>query len=60
VADVFDALSHERPYKEAWPHEQVLEEFVAQRGRQFDPAVVDALLHLEARGPLRAAPTLRT
>jgi putative two-component system response regulator len=53
VADVFDALSHERPYKEAWPHEQVMAEFVTQRGRHFDPAVVDALLHLEARGLLR-------
>ncbi len=55
VADVFDALSHERPYKEAWPREQVLAEFVAQCGRHFDPAVVEALLHLEARGLLPGA-----
>jgi putative two-component system response regulator len=26
VADVFDALTHERPYKRAWPVEQVVEE----------------------------------
>ena len=52
VADVFDALSHERPYKHAWPVEQVIEEFVTQRGRHFDPNVVDALLHLDATGRL--------
>lgn len=46
VADVFDALSHERPYKEAWPFDQVIAELTAQRGRHFDPGVVDALLLL--------------
>jgi putative two-component system response regulator len=52
VADVFDALSHARPYKEAWPHDQVMAELVAQRGLHFDPAVVDALFHLDAQGLL--------
>ena len=56
AADVFDALSHARPYKQAWPIERVLEEFVAQRGRHFDPTVVDALLELEQAGNLRAFP----
>jgi putative two-component system response regulator len=46
AADVFDALSHLRPYKEAWSLDRVLEEFVTQRGRHFDPAVVDALFLL--------------
>ena len=44
VADVFDALTHARPYRPAWPLEQVLDEMRAQRGRQFDAAVVDAFL----------------
>jgi putative nucleotidyltransferase with HDIG domain len=44
VADVFDALTHARPYKEAWPVADALAEIRAQRGRQFDPAVVDAFL----------------
>jgi response regulator RpfG family c-di-GMP phosphodiesterase len=44
VADVFDALTHVRPYKEAWPLERALEEVADQRGRQFDPDVVDAFL----------------
>jgi len=47
VADVFDALTHERPYKEAWPVEEAVEEVLAQRGRQFDPAVVDAFASLD-------------
>ncbi len=44
VADVFDALTHERPYKHAWPLEEALEEIKKQRERQFDPDVVDAML----------------
>ncbi len=44
VADVFDALLNKRPYKEAWPVDKTIEEIKAQRGKHFDPAVVDALL----------------
>jgi putative two-component system response regulator len=47
VADVFDALTHERPYKEAWPVEQAVAEILAQRGRQFDPGLVDAFAMLD-------------
>lgn len=42
LADVFDALTHARPYKEAWPVERAVEEVHLLRGRQFDPDVVDA------------------
>ena len=52
VADVFDALTHARAYKKSWPLSEVLEELQRQKGRQFDPAVVDALLVLVARGEL--------
>lgn len=44
VADVFDALTHERPYKKAWPIAQAREEIAKQSGRQFDPHVVDAFI----------------
>ena len=44
VADVFDALTHERPYKDAWPIDQAVEEILRQRGTQFDPDAVDAFL----------------
>lgn len=47
VADVFDALTHERPYKTAWPVEDAVEEIRQQRGRQFDPSVVDAFLDIQ-------------
>ncbi len=40
VADTFDALIHKRPYKRAWPLQEALREMQAQRGRQFDPAVL--------------------
>ena len=46
LADVFDALTSKRPYKEAWPVEQALEHIRQQAGRHFDPALV-ALLEQE-------------
>jgi putative two-component system response regulator len=49
VADVFDALTHARPYKEPWSVEAATEEIARQRGRQFDPDVVDAFLDLVER-----------
>jgi putative two-component system response regulator len=44
IADVFDALTHERPYKPAWPIDKALSEILSQRGKQFDPEVVDAFM----------------
>ncbi|MCC5876322.1 MAG: response regulator [Candidatus Sumerlaeia bacterium] len=44
VADVFDALTHVRPYKEAWSVPDALQEITAQKGRQFDPDIVGAFL----------------
>lgn len=46
IADVFDALTHKRPYKEAWPIERAREEIAAQSGKQFDPQVVEIFLTL--------------
>lgn len=42
VADVFDALSSKRPYKEPFPREKCFEILREGRGTQFDPAVIDA------------------
>ncbi|MBO3762320.1 HD domain-containing phosphohydrolase [Ciceribacter sp. L1K22] len=42
VADVFEALCSERPYKRAWPLDEARAEIIAGRGKQFDPACVDA------------------
>lgn len=41
VADVFDALVSRRPYKKAWNPEEAREEILSQRGKQFDPHIVD-------------------
>lgn len=42
LADVFDALVCIRPYKQAWPLEKVLALFEDEKGRHFDPQVVEA------------------
>lgn len=44
VADVFDALTHKRCYKEAWPMEKVVATFKAERGTHFDPDLIDIFL----------------
>jgi putative two-component system response regulator len=49
VADVFDALTSERPYKQAWPRNEAIEEIKHQSRRQFDPRVVDAFLKIVDR-----------
>jgi putative two-component system response regulator len=46
VADVFDALTQKRPYKAAWSVGEAVAEIERQRGRQFDPALVDAFLRV--------------
>ena len=44
VADVFDALTSERPYKEAWSNDQAFSMLAEMAGRKFDHDCVDALL----------------
>jgi putative two-component system response regulator len=51
VADVFDALTQKRPYKAAWPIADAVAEIERQRGRQFDPTIVDAFLRVIERTP---------
>lgn len=47
VADVFDALSSRRPYKPAFPLEKCLTIMREERGKHFDPVVLDAFLTCE-------------
>jgi len=44
LADVFDALSSRRTYKEAWDEEEVLVAIEEGAGTQFDPELVEILL----------------
>ncbi|HEY1461182.1 MAG TPA: HD domain-containing phosphohydrolase [Casimicrobiaceae bacterium] len=49
VADVFDALVSERPYKHAWTIEEGLAYLQAQKGKHFDPRCVEAFLSGETK-----------
>lgn len=44
VVDVYDALTNDRPYKRAWSIDRTVREMRAQRGRHFDPEVLDVFL----------------
>ncbi len=44
VADVYDALIHDRPYKQAWPVEKAIGEIESQAGAHFDPEIVEAFV----------------
>ena len=46
LADVFDALTHKRPYKVAWPINAALDEIARLKARQFDPQLTDLFLVL--------------
>ncbi|RAU22723.1 phosphodiesterase [Paramagnetospirillum kuznetsovii] len=48
VADVFDALTSDRPYKKAWSNQAAIDLLVDQSGTKFDPDCVAALIQCEA------------
>jgi putative two-component system response regulator len=48
IADVLDALTHQRSYKEAWSFEKAISFVIEQSGKKFDPRLVNILVeHLE-------------
>jgi putative two-component system response regulator len=49
LADVFDALTHKRPYKPAWSVDDALREVARLKGRQFEPELTDLFLVMIAR-----------
>lgn len=51
VADVFDSLTSDRPYRPAWPREKALEYIREQSGKHFDPQVVEVFLKLVGDSP---------
>ena len=52
VADVFDALTSKRPYKEAWSSERGIAAIEADSGKHFDPGVVAAFVSLFRDGSI--------
>jgi CHASE2 domain-containing sensor protein len=59
IADVFDALVSERPYKPAWSVEDALAEIQRQAGRHFDPRLVSIFVDLVRSGELDREPDSR-
>jgi putative two-component system response regulator len=59
LADVFDALLHERPYKPAWELERAVAEIVSLTGTHFDPDVVAAFQTLDHEALLEPIVRLR-
>ena len=67
IADSFDAMTSDRPYRRALPLERALDEIRGGAGTQFDPIVVEAFLELieehdllaQGDAPLEPAPVLR-
>ncbi|MBU8913858.1 MAG: HD domain-containing protein [Spirochaetales bacterium] len=49
VADVYDALTSRRPYKDAWTHDHAVGEIKRLTGKQFDPVISDIFSRLETR-----------
>ena len=56
IADSFDAMTSDRPYRAAMPAERALEEIRQGAGTQFDPSVVRAFLDLVDEGGLELWP----
>jgi PAS domain S-box-containing protein len=50
VADVFDALTHDRPYKSAWSTDRAIAEIEHRAGSHFDPRIVAAFLSVHKSG----------
>ena len=52
ILDVFDALTHRRPYKAAWPVEDALSEIQSKAGSQFDPQLVELFMQAYREGAI--------
>lgn len=52
VADVWDALSNDRPYNQAWKKEKIIEYFQDESGKHFDPKIVKIFLEMVDKGEI--------
>lgn len=46
IVDVYDALSSDRPYREAWPHQKIVQYLQEESRKFFDPQIVDVFLSM--------------
>ncbi len=49
LADVYDALTTARPYKEAYSHEKAVNIILRERGKKFDPDIIDVFQEIRDR-----------
>ena len=49
LCDVYDALTSERPYKKAFPHDESVSIINKQKGKHFDPEIVNAFLRIQGK-----------
>jgi len=49
IADVYDAITSERPYKKAFTHEEAVKIITDDSGKQFDPKIVDVFLAIQEK-----------
>ncbi len=49
IADVFDALTSKRPYKEAWTIDETVDFLKSQKGKHFEPRLVDLMIEILPR-----------
>ncbi|HXD11321.1 MAG TPA: PAS domain S-box protein [Anaerolineales bacterium] len=52
VVDVWDALSSDRPYRNAWPREKIEKYLIGESGKHFDPRVVNLFLQMVEKGEI--------
>jgi diguanylate cyclase (GGDEF)-like protein len=58
IADAYEAMISERPYKRAMSHAEAVAELRSHRGVQFDPELIDVFLSLVGTTSRRSAPTI--
>lgn len=46
LADVFDALTNDRPFKRAWTYQETIDLIISERGKAFDPRLVDVFIEM--------------
>lgn len=59
VVDAYDAITSDRPYRKAMPHQYALEEISRNAGSQFDPQVVETFLRVGMRGLIQDEDAMR-
>ncbi len=55
IADAYDAMTSNRPYRRAFTHEQAVVELIRNAGTQFDPYLIMRFLDLTGRGDLKSS-----